>query len=494
MEKMVHPDIDDLNNFVIVSSPPSSWTDKSTLESYFGQVNYNYRDTYYLSGSVRRDGSSRFVNNKWDTFGSLGLSWIISKESFMANFDFIDFMKLKASYGLVGEQAGVGFYPGYNTFNVSNLNDQISISPRDIGNPDLTWEVAKMFQTGVEFFLGNYFEGSIDYYVKNTDNLLFDSRVGPSVGYAIITVNDGMLRNSGLEFDFTSHLINKGNFKLDLTINGELLKNELTAMPIDPATGEQKLIDINGIYGRGVGHSLFDFYLREWAGVDPADGLGMWYVNYFDANGNGEYESSEAIGSLSEYQKENPDNAISTTVTKSYADATQKYVGKSAIPKVRGAFRLHATFYNFDLSAQFLYSLGGYAYDYAYATLMHNRTVANNNWSVDILDRWQNPGDITDVPKLSSNYDNTNVNSTSTRFLTSSDYLALNNLKLNYAVPNSFAKKIGLANVSVWVSGDNLFLLTTRAGFNPSTAETGSSDMYRYSPLTTYTAGVRVKF
>ena len=125
---------------------------------------------------------------------------------------------------------------------------------------------------------------------------------------------------------------------------------------------------------------------------------------------------------------------------------------------------------------------------------MHNRVVANNNWSVDILDRWQNPGDITDVPKLSSNYDNLNVNSSSTRFLTSSDYLALNNLKLNYAVPSRFAKKIGLANVNIWVSGDNLFLLTTRKGFNPSTAETGSSDMYRYSPLTTYTAGVRVKF
>ncbi len=494
MAKMVHPDIDDLNNFVLVSSPPSSWTDKSTLESYFGQLNYNFKNTYYFSGSVRRDGTSRFVNNKWDTFGSAGFSWIVSKESFMANLDFIEFLKYKISYGLVGEQAGVGFYPGYNTFNVSNLNDQISISPRDIGNPDLTWEVAKMFQTGVEFYLGNYVEAAIDYYVKNTDNLLFDSRVGPSVGYAIITVNDGLLRNSGLEFDVTTHIINKQDYKLDFTINGELLTNELLAMPIDPATGEQKLIDISGIYGRGVGHSLFDFYLREWAGVDPADGLGMWFVNYVDNNRNNTFDSGEAISSLSEYQKENPDSTISITTTKSYAEATQKYVGKSAIPKVRGAFRLSAKVKNFDITAQFLYSLGGYAYDYAYATLMHNRVVANNNWHTDIFDRWQEPGDITDVPKLSSNYDNTLVNSTSTRFLTSSNFLALNNIKINYNVPNTFAKKIGLSNVNIWVSGDNLFLLTTRDGFNPSTSETGSSDMYRYSPLSTYTAGVRVKF
>lgn len=201
MSKMVHPDIDDLNNFVIVSSPPRSWTDAATLESYFGQLNYNFKETYYFSGSVRRDGSSRFVNNKWDTFGSVGFSWIVSNESFMSNLDIVDFLKYKISYGFIGEQAGVGFYPGYNTFNVNNLNDEISISPRDIGNPDLTWEVAKMFQTGVEFSLGKYIDAGIEYYIKNTENLLFDRRVGPSVGYAIQTVNDGSLRNSGLELE-----------------------------------------------------------------------------------------------------------------------------------------------------------------------------------------------------------------------------------------------------------------------------------------------------
>lgn len=399
----VHPDIDDLNNFVVVSSPPTSYTDQVRLESYFSQLNYNFENTYYFTASVRRDGSSRFVgDNKWDTFGSVGLSWMISKASFMQDISIIDYMKLKTSYGLIGEQSGVGFYPGHNTSDVGNLDDKISLSDRDIGNPDLTWETSKMFQVGIEFSLGKFFDASIDYYVKNTENLIFDRRVGPSVGYAIITVNDGVLRNSGLEFDFTTHFIKRADYGLSFTINGEFLQNKLTTMPIDPATGEQKILDIAGRYGRSAGHSLYDFYTREWAGVDPADGTAMWYQNYFDENGNGVLDAGEGISSLSEYTNENPDNAISITTTKTYADATQKYVGKSAIPTVRGAFRLEGRFKNFDLTAQFIYSLGGYAYDGAYANLMDNDAVGNNNWSTDILDRWQNPGDITNVPRLSS--------------------------------------------------------------------------------------------
>ena len=492
-EKMVHPDIDDLNNFVI-SSPSYSYTDQVRLESYFGQVNYNLQDKYFLTGSVRRDGSSRFIgDNKWDTFGSVGASWILSKEAFMANMETIDFLKFKVSYGLVGEQAGVGFYSGYNTFNVGNLNDEISISPRDIGNPDLTWETSKMFQTGVEFGLGKYLDASFDYYIKDTENLIFDRRVGPSVGYALQTVNDGELRNSGFEFDVTTHIVNTEDYKLDFTVNGEVLNNELTLMPIDPATAEPKLLDIAGLYGRSKGHSLFDFYTREWAGVDPADGKAMWMIYYHDANANGVIDTGEKIGSLTEYMDANPDNAISKNTTKVYADATQKYIGKSAIPKVRGAFRLSARVKAFDVSAQFLYSLGGYSYDAAYANLMGNGVIGNNNWHSDILNRWQEPGDITNVPRLSSNFD-TNVNSSSTRFITKSDYLSLNNVKIGYTLPARYLENKGISNVNISLSGDNLFLLSEKDGFNPSTAEAGESNQYRYSPLSTFTLGVRVKF
>src|SRR5690606_7267788 len=189
-------------------------------ESYFGQINYDFADTYFLTGSVRRDGSSRFVNEKWGTFGSVGAAWVLSNEDFLYGNNLFSFLKLKASYGITGDEEGVGYYSGFDTFDLGFLAGGISISARGNGNPELTWETSKMFQTGVEFSLGTYFEGSVDYYIKNTDNLIFDRRVGPSQGIALITVNDGELRNSGLEFNFTGHLINTEDFQLDVNING----------------------------------------------------------------------------------------------------------------------------------------------------------------------------------------------------------------------------------------------------------------------------------
>ena len=204
-------------------------------------------------------------------------------------------------------------------------------------------------------------------------------------------------------------------------------------------------------------------------------------------------DGGEGISSLFEYTHDNPDHAISKTTTKTYSTATQKYIGKSAIPKLRGGFRLNGYVKGFDITAQFIYGLGGYAYDAAYAILMSNDNIGGNNWSTDILDRWQKPGDITNVPRLSNNYD-TNVNSSSTRFLSHSDFLALNNVRIGYTVPTDFTERFKVSSLRVFVSGDNLFLLSARDGFNPATDEAGTSDMYRYSPLSTFTMGLNVQF
>ena len=492
--KAVVPDIDDLNNFIVVSSPPTSYTDMVKLESYFGQVNYNYDGKYFFTGSIRNDGSSRFAKDKWGTFGSVGVSWVLSREKFLENNNLIDYLKLKASYGLIGEQAGIGFYPGYNTFSIDNLNDDYSISPDDNGNPDLTWETSKMFQTGIEFNLGTFLEANIDYYVKNTDNLIFDRRVGPSQGIALIRVNDGQLRNSGLEFDLTTHIIDRQKYKLDFTFNGELLKNEITTMPIEPATGENKIIDASEVpYGWAKGHSVYDFYVREWAGVDPSTGVGMWYMYYHDANANGIPENDEIVKSVYDYRIENPDNELTKTLTTKYADAGRDFIGKSAVPKIRGAFRLGAKIHDFDFSTQFTYSLGGYVYDFAYAGMIGNHEVGNNNWHIDVRDRWQKPGDITNIPRISDGFD-TNVSSVSSRFIKRSDYLGLNNVMIGYNIPEKYTEGMGLQNLNVWLSGDNLMLLTGRKGFNPLTHEAGETSQYTYSPLSTFTMGVRIKF
>ncbi|MBJ6117293.1 SusC/RagA family TonB-linked outer membrane protein [Pontibacter sp. BT310] len=491
---LVDPDIEDLNN-AVVKNPSTGFTNQYSLESYFGQVNYDLAKKYFVSGTIRRDGSSRFRKDKWGTFGSVGLGWLISSEDFMANQSIFNSLKLKASYGLMGDQAGVGLYPGYDVFNIDNLNDNPAFSFDTKGNMDLTWETSKMFQTGIDFELNKYVSGSIDYYVKNTTDLIFQRRVGPSLGYALTQVNDGNLQNRGLEFDLTGDVFEGKDYRLSLNVNGEIFTNEITEMPLDFTTGERKPLDVQGNYAWAKGRSIYDFYMREWAGVDPADGKGMWNVTYNDLNGNGALDAGEGIQSLSQYLAENPnvkEGDLKTTTTKTYANATQKFNGKSAIPDVRGAFNLSAGYKGFDISAQMLYSFGGYAYDGAYASLMHNGLPGSNNWHQDIMDRWQKPGDVTDVPRLDRDLTK-NFNSASTRFITKANYMVLNNVRLSYTLPTNFVSKYGVGGMSVWVSGDNLWIHTAREGFNPSTAEAGASSTYRYSPLSNFTAGIRVK-
>ena len=487
----------ELANAIVINPTATSYENTNKLESYFTQLNYDYNGTYYLSATGRRDGSSRFIKgNAWGSFGSVGVGVVLSKMNFLEKIKVIEFLKLKASYGVLGDQDGFGFYPGNDRYNIGNLNNLPSFAFSTKGNPDLTWETSKMFQTGVEFRLGSFLTGSVDYYVKNTDNLIFDRRVGPSNGYALIQVNDGQLRNQGIEFDLTGHILKNKNYFLNIGINGEHFTNEITKMPIDPSTSKEKIIDVQSPYGWSKGHSIFDFYIRNFAGVDPATGTSTWTVYYDDLNGNKAYNPGEEVLNLEDFYSANPSKkgALLMGTTKTYSQATQYYIGKSGLPKLRGAFNLNGGFKGFEIDVQFLYSLGGYAYDGAYAGLMHNGLIGGNNWSTEMRNRWQKPGDITDIPRISNNFD-ANVNSQSSRFVTKADYLSLNNIRIAYTLPaNLLQKSKFIDQATFFISGDNLMLLSQRDGFNPSTAETGSSDTYRYSPLSTITAGLKVKF
>lgn len=490
---LVDNDVLEFNN-VAVSNPVKSYINDYTLESFFGQVNYDYSRKYYLSGTIRRDGSSRFLKDKWGTFGSIGAGWIVSNEGFLAGNTTLPYLKLKASYGILGDQAGVGYYPGYDLYDVQNVTDEAATIFDTKGNPDLTWETSKMFQAGVEFDLGKYLSGSVEYYVKNTSDLIFNKRYGTSTGYAFIKVNDGNLRNQGLEFDLTGHLWKSTKGFLDLSINGETFTNKITKMPLDPTTNLPKELDVQAPYAWSKGHSIFDYYMVDYAGVDPTDGASTWKVFYTDNNNNGQFDPGEQIASLSQF--DNANNAeIKEGTTKTYAQATQYYVGKSSLPKLRGAFTLRAGYANFDFAAQFVYRLGGYAYDYTYAGLMDNGYLGSNNWHTDILKRWQKEGDITDVPRISNNHKlDPNVSSRSTRFLTKANYLGLNNVRLGYTFKQKFVERAGLSNLNVWVSGDNLWLGSARKGFNPSASENGNTSTYSYSPLSTVSVGLRAKF
>lgn len=490
-----------LSNYIETLSPTTGYNRGKTLESYFGQVNYDFANKYYLSASVRRDGSSRFVNNKWGTFGSVGAAWVLSNEEFLSNHDLFRYLKVKASYGVIGDEGidfidgdGEDYYKGADLYDII-FGSSYSFPLNTAENPDLTWETAKMYQGGLEFTLGNFLDGSVDYYVKNTDNLLFDQRQALSTGISVLTVNDGQLRNQGLEFDVTAHLINREDIKLDFAINGASYQNKITKMPIDPTTEEQQELTRSSYYGWSKGNSIYDFYMREWAGVDPSDGAPLWYQYFNDVNGNGVFDDGdEAISSMVTYMNNNPDANVQKQETKTYADATDKYVGKSVIPDIAGGFRLMGQIKDFNFSTQFIYQLGGYGYDYQYSEHMSDRFGAvGNNYHKDIANRWQQPGDVTDVPRLADGLDQ-RAASTSTRFLTKTDYLGLNNALIGYTLPQKHLEKTGLDVVNIFVSGDNLFLKTARKGFNPNTRQSGQSVRRLYAPMTSFTLGVKLKF
>lgn len=466
---------------------------ETSLEGYFTQANYNYLNKYYLQGTLRKDGSSRFYKNKWGTFWSAGAGWIVSEENFLSSSNVINYLKLKASYGVLGDQ-GNAAYAGQLGFDIENLLGQPSLAPRAVVDPNITWESSEQMQVGVEIEL---FKGAIqadlDYYVKTTNNLYVNKRLPPSTGDAVILTNDGSLENRGFEFNVTGNIVRNRDFNLSLTLNGEMFNNQITQMPIENSTGLPKVVNISGLFGQSQGRSIYDYYIREWAGVDPANGNPMWIENWSDENSNGQYDSGEGIPDMLVYTAENPDAVIEERITNTYSNATRKYSDKSVIPTVRGAFRLNSSYKGFSLSTQFGYSLGGYGYDSQYANLMTNGKVGGSSYHNDMKDRWMQPGDINDVPRLYSN-ENVQVVSSSTRFLQSTDYLALNNARLGYQVPSQFLAKTGFSSVNFWVSGDNLFLLSSRQGYNPTTSLTGQSGRYTYNPISNYTLGVRVKF
>ena len=234
--------------------------------------------------------------------------------------------------------------------------------------------------------------------------------------------------------------------------------------------------------------------MREYAGVNVDTGAAQWNVSYVDADSNGEFDSGEEVVSLYDYRIDNPTDQISEGITEVYSEATKKFVGKTAIPDLQGSFTLSADYKNFDLTTLFTYAIGGYGYDFQYAALMDNANQdADSGFHPDINNRWQSPGDVTNVPRVDLNTQQ-QQNSTSTRFLTKLDYLNLASLRLGYNIPSVEFENTGVSSARIFVTGDNLFLQSARKGYNPTTSISGTSSRYTYSPLTTITLGLNINF
>ncbi len=448
----------------------SGYVNEDRLVSYLGRLAYSYKDKYFIEGSFRRDGSTRFSKDRrWGSFYSVGGSWIISDEYFLIDSDVINLLKLRASYGELGNNSSQD-KDGHNTYfpylqGFKTRNNQLGNTGVLLGNvtdPLLTWETSALFNVGLDFaLLNNKLQGTFEYYNKETIDLIYTKPLPISTGSSGITTNVGSIRNYGYEATLTGKIIDKDDLQWSIGVNAALATNEITELSQDEF--------IKGTKKWKVGKSLYDFFIREWAGVDQADGYGMWYKDVLDDTGK-------------------PTGVKETT--KDYSKATRYYQG-SSLPDVTGGLTTDLKYKNFDFNVLFNFSLGSQVYDYSYAGLMNGFSRPGYTASTDIAGRWQKPGDVTDIPLLLNSQND--FNSTSTRFLFDNDYVRLKAITLGYTIPKNIVNKTSLQNVRLYVRGDNLFTFQSHEGLDPEQNLAGTTDN-RSSLLKTFSIGLNVQF
>ena len=459
----------EFDNFSQVSNLSGYSTDKK-IEGYFTRVNYNYDNRYYLSASMRRDGSSVFDKDvRWGNFYSIGGSWRIDQENFMQEVNWINRLKLRASFGQVGNDDLNDYYLSQARYSLYPNAGEPGIYWSNLGNNALTWETVESWDVALDFgFLDNKIDGSFEYYRKTSSDLLYKVPLALSNGFSKGVDNIATMYNEGFELGITGHIVDKNNFSWDLTIMASTIKNEITEIP-EPFVDGSKRWD--------VGRSRFDYYIYEYAGVDSSNGDALYTV-WEDA------ENGDRVRKLNE------DGTVATT--HSYQDAGKGYIDETPLPDVVGSVTNRFKYKNIGLDFTVLYSFGGKFLDYGYAAMMHEGEFGES-LHPDMLNAWRKPGDITDVPRLENGAAGQLV-SQSTRFLTDASYVAIKNVSLSYSFDPQITEKLGLNNLRLFVSGENLALFTKRTGLNPQYNIAGTPAGNDYNPSRVISLGVKVSF
>lgn len=458
----------------VVTSDLTSYTQKSSTSGYLTRINLNYADKYYLSGSYRRDGSSRFhPDNRWGNFGSVGASWRINQEDFMIdNTPFINDLRLKASIGTQGNDnllyqitsttTYMNYIPYLDQYEVANNNDNVSIKQTYVGNKNLTWEKSLNANIGFEGRFFNLFNLNFEYFYKKTTDMLFYLPVALSTGVASYPDNIGSMRNSGIEMELDFDIIRTKDFSWNAGINFAHIRNKILSLP-EENREDGIFSSVGGNYTKLVeGGSVYDIYLPEFAGINE-NGVGTWNV----------YDNNVKTG-------------VTTTQSDAYASSRRK-VG-NALPDLSGGLNTTFTYKGFDLSMVFSYQLGGDTYDAIYASTMQ-MSEAGRGMHKDMLKAWTPENTNTNVAKLQFGYTQNSL--ASDLYLTSASYLNVRNISLGYTVPRSLTRTLQLESLRFYVVGDNLALLSKRKGFDPRQYDYGGSS-FNYSPIRTISFGLNV--
>jgi TonB-linked SusC/RagA family outer membrane protein len=453
------------------------------LEGFVGKLDYNFNDRYYLTGSLRRDGSSRFhKDNRWGNFWAAGASWRISNESFFEDVDFINGLKLKTSYGTQGNDNIGTWYAYQNLYSVSRIDGEPATALSFRGNPDLTWEKSANFNVGIELEAWeNRIVLNTDFFIKDTKDLLYAKPLAVSEGLpSSIYVNDIDMRNTGFEVELGIDIIKTNDLRWNLNLNATHYKNELTRLPSDKADliaedgGYQ-----SGSYWRKVGGSIYDYYTYEYKGVDKTTGRALYgvYEKKLDDAGNVVYENGLPV-----WEEKDP--------TAIQSNATLRETGKSPIPDLYGGVGTTLEYVGLDFSVQTAYQLGGHIMDDVYQTLM-NAGDKGENFHKDMFKRWTPENPETDVPALL--YEDRDQNGSSDRWLTDASYFSIRNITLGYSFPKKWLKKVKIEKLRIYGVADNVWYASQRKGLDVRQSFTGVVS-YAYSPLRTVSFGVQLSF
>ncbi|WP_020596001.1 SusC/RagA family TonB-linked outer membrane protein [Spirosoma panaciterrae] len=461
----------ELVNFTTTTNLSSVFNTRR-VEGYFSRVNYDYDQKYFLSGSVRRDGSSKFyTDSRWGTFYSVSGAWRLDQEEFVRSIPSINLLKLRSSYGQTGNDGGgntadganISYYAWQPLYGLGwNNASEAGILQTSLGNRNLAWESSNSFDVGLEFslFKGRV-SGTVEYFNRQSSNLIFDVPLPLSAGISTVTRNIGTMYNRGIEVELGLEPVRTKDFTWRLDLNATTLKNRITKMPDE----NPEIID--GTKKLAVGRSIYDYWLREYAGVNSA-------------NGEAQYRAANYVAANTRITEQGD------TLTNSVNNARYRYNGTS-IPALMGGFTNTFKYKGLSLSALVVYQIGGKTYDGAYAALMSAGGYGSAK-HVDILKRWRNPGDITDVPRMDAGR-TSDFDAASDRWLIDASYLNLRSVTLSYALPTTLARKVFLENAQVYLSAENFLILSNRKGMNVQQNFTGVTSNV-FSPAKSVVLGV----
>lgn len=493
---------DNLDNFTNLTNG-SGYSNRYRTESYLGRVRYDYQEKYNVEASFRRDGSSRFAKeSRWGNFGSIGASWVVTKEDFMKPITWVNNLKLRADYGLVGNDAGAGYYSYMALYASKQNHNKGAYYLSQLANTKLKWETGASFGIGVDARLFNRWNISAEYFDKRNKDLLFNVYLPLSAGAtssssaeATITENMGTISNRGFEINTDVDIFKNKDWTVNLSANASFIKNKIVELPEQDKDGI-----ISGIYKIAEGKSRYEFFTYTYVGVDQMTGNSLYKANlenYHVTTADGQTVGNADGNDISKYVTQiGNEYYVNNT---SYA--LKEYHG-SAIPKVYGSFAPSVRYKDLSLSLMFTYSIGGKVYDAVYSSLMSTGT-SPSNYHKDILKSWSEiPSGMTEdsqdriwyggIPQINSSMTSTN-NATSSRWLTDASYLVLKNINMSYSLPKAWVNALTLESIRLNLSCENAFTCTKRRGMNPQQ----SFDGYQYNYLVTprvFTIGVDVKF